>query len=374
MTNRKTVDKLEQLTEGILNEYDEQCALFEEFTSVTQRLILDLLKSNNVRVHSVTSRVKTKQSISNKIKKAPEYTYQELSDIHDICGIRIITYYPDEVDAVAVIIQKEFSIDYSSSVDKRTILDPDRFGYLSLHYIAKLSPERLLLTEYSRFKKCKTEIQIRSILQHTWAEIEHDLGYKTKLAVPRHIRRRFSQLAGLLELADDTFVQIRDTLADYESKMSDRIKKTPESVQIDQTSLLTFVEQSKILLQIDNEMATLVGTTLNRDMSPDFIIDLIPMLISANIKNIAELSEYLNTHKNDIFKIAVPFLRAHAPKKDIEQYGLMRAVGILYLCYLLLLERSPDITTLTKELTNLGLEARKAHKNATTLLNAYKSK
>ena len=374
MTKRKTVSKPEQLIEGVLNEYDEQCTVFEEFTSVTHRLILDLLKSDNLRVHSVTSRVKTKQSISDKIKKAPEYTYQELSDIHDICGIRIITYYPDEVDAVAGIIQKEFSIDYSSSVDKRTILDPDRFGYLSLHYIAKLSPERLLLTEYSRFKKCKTEIQIRSILQHTWAEIEHDLGYKTKLAVPRHIRRRFSQLAGLLELADDTFVQIRDTLADYESKMSDRIKKTPESVQIDQASLLTFVEQSKILVQIDNAIASLVGTTLSSDISPEFVIDLIPMLISVNIKNIAELSEYLNTRKNDIFKIAPPFLRAHAPKKEIEQYGLTRAVGILYLCYLLLLERSPDITTLTKELINLGYEPRKSHKDATTLLNAYKSK
>jgi putative GTP pyrophosphokinase len=373
MTKRKPTNKPAQLIKAILAEYDEQCDLLEDFKTITERLILDLLKTNNLRVHSVTSRVKTKQSISDKIKKAAEYTYQELNDIHDICGIRIITYYPDEVDAVAGIIQREFNIDYSSSVDKRTILDPDRFGYLSLHYIAKLSTERLSLTEYSRFQKCKTEIQIRSILQHTWAEIEHDLGYKTKLAVPRHIRRRFSQLAGLLELADDTFVEIRKTLADYESGMSDRINKTPELVQIDQASLLTFVGQSKLLIQIDNGIASRVGTTLSRDISPEFIIDQISKLNSVNIKNIAELSQYLDTRKHGIFKIAPPILRKYAPRKDIDQYALMRGISILYLCLFLLLERSPDITTLAKELMNLGYESGKAHADSKILLNAYKS-
>lgn len=63
-----------------------------------------------------------------------------MSDIKDISGIRIITFFPDDVDAVAKLIQKEFAIDYSQSVDKRILLDPDRFGYLSLHYVAKLTP------------------------------------------------------------------------------------------------------------------------------------------------------------------------------------------------------------------------------------------
>jgi putative GTP pyrophosphokinase len=374
MTGRKTQNRPEQLIQTILSEYDQRCTLFEEFTSVTERLILDLLKSNSYRVHSVTSRVKTKQSISDKIRKAPEYTYQRLSDLHDVCGIRIITYYPDEVDSVAEVIQKEFRIDYSASVDKRTILDPDRFGYLSLHYIAELSADRLLLTEYSRFKKCRTEIQIRSILQHTWAEIEHDLGYKTKLAVPRHIRRRFSQLAGLLELADDNFVQIRNTLADYESSMSDRIKKTPKSVQIDQVSLLTFAKQSKILTQIDKQIASLLGTTLSQDTSPEFLIDQIPILDSADVKNIADLSSRLTTHKNGILRIAPPFLKANAPNKNIENYDLIRGVSIRYLGFLLLLERSPDITALANQLINLGFKTREARKHSRTLLTAYRSK
>jgi len=374
MTKRKTINKPEQLIKVILNEYDEQCDLFEEFKTVTERLILDLLKSNNLRVHSVTSRVKDKKSISDKIKKAGEDTYQCLDDIYDVCGNRIITYLPDEVDAVAEIIQNEFTIDYNLSVDKRTILDPDRFGYLSLHYIAKLSPKRLRLTEYKRFKKCKTEIQIRSILQHTWAEIEHDLGYKSKLAVPRDIRRRFSQLAGLLELADDTFVQIRDTLADYESNIADRIKKTPESVHIDQASLLTFAKQSKILHEIGNEIASNLNATLTKKVTDSFVITQIPRLDYIGIKNIAELSECLNIRKDDLVKLGSVLLGKDAEMENRTVGHVFRSAGILYVFYLLLLDRARNLTTFAKELIKLECPSNTANRIARILFYDYKQK
>jgi putative GTP pyrophosphokinase len=357
VTRPKPLTKQDQLIQGILSEYDHQCDLLQEFTSATRRLIVDLLASNNRRVHSVTKRVKTRDSLAAKIRKATENTYRCLDDVTDLSGIRIITYYPDEVDAVAAIIQNEFDIDYDSSVDKRAILDPDRFGYLSLHYIAKLSKQRLRLTEYTRFKNCRTEIQIRSILQHTWAEIEHDLGYKTKLAVPRHIRRRFSQLAGLLELADDTFVQIRNTLEDYESNISDRIKKTPESVQIDQASLLTFVKQSKVLVQIDRQIALRTrGAPYTKTIS-DYVAFQIPKLDYINIKNVAELSDHLNVNKDSIINLAVTCLSKPEAKKFLPYPFIRKGTGINYLFYLSVLQRSPNFEAFTQELINAGLSS-----------------
>ncbi|MFL6282676.1 MAG: GTP pyrophosphokinase family protein [Pyrinomonadaceae bacterium] len=128
------------------------------------------------------------------MKKIQAKSYTQLSDITDICGIRIITYYDEEVDAVARIIENEFEIDPENSVDKRKKA-PDTFGYLSSHYIVRLRPVRLQLPEYGRFSQCQAEIQIRSIIQHAWAEIEHDLGYKSQNAVPPPVRRQFFRLA-----------------------------------------------------------------------------------------------------------------------------------------------------------------------------------
>ena len=96
----------------------------------------------------------------------------------DITGVRVITYFADQVDEIAKVMEGEFNIDIKNSIDKRDILDPDRFGYLSLHYvIVSLSSARCALAEYRSFSELKAEVQVRSILQHAWAEIEHDLGY-----------------------------------------------------------------------------------------------------------------------------------------------------------------------------------------------------
>ena len=371
MTKRKTINTSEQLIGDILNKYDEQCVIFEEFTSVTHRLILDLLKSNNLRVHSVTSRIKTKESISGKLKKASEDTYQCLDDIHDICGIRIITYYPDEVDAVAGIIQKEFNIDYNLSVDKRAILDPDRFGYLSLHYIAKLSAKRLRLTEYNRFKKCKTEIQIRSILQHTWAEIEHDLGYKSKLAVPRHIRRRFSQLAGLLELADDTFAQIRDDLTEYEENVSKQIFENPDVVQIDKASVSAFCTTSPLVEQLDNEIASYSNGKISKGLTEDFIITQVSRLNYININTIGELISRYTVHKEDIFRLATKYLAKAHVQLLIKRHRLtlIKGISLLYLIYQFLYEKYHDTESLSYELTQIGIGKKDSYKTAVQLLS-----
>ena len=109
-------------------------------------------------------------------------------------GARLITYFADEVEHLASLVETEFEIDRVNSVDKRQTQEPDRFGYLSVHYIAELKDTRTSLPEYRRFKGVKFEVQVRSILQHTWAEIEHDLQYKNVEAIPRELRRRSRDL------------------------------------------------------------------------------------------------------------------------------------------------------------------------------------
>ena len=124
----------------IIDEYDEQLSLNEEMAQSMVALISALLSNDSIVPHSVSSRVKDKNSLSRKIINKDKYS--SIQDITDIVGIRIISNYSDEVDQIAKIIEDNFAIDTKNSIDKRASLDPDRFGYLSLHYVVSISQDR----------------------------------------------------------------------------------------------------------------------------------------------------------------------------------------------------------------------------------------
>jgi ppGpp synthetase/RelA/SpoT-type nucleotidyltranferase len=244
----------------LVKEYRIKCSHYLSFTKKLEHLLKELLQEKGISVVSVTSRVKPESSFKRKIVDGK---YSRLEDVTDISGVRIVTFFADDVDTIAKIVKAEFVVDPTRSVDKRELLDADRFGYLSLHYIVKLSADRLKLTEYSQFSDCTAEIQIRSVLQHAWAEIEHDLGYKSKQAVPKEIRRRFSRVAGLLEVADTEFIQIRRDLHKYEKNVPQQISKTPEAVSIDKASLTAFIRTNPTVMKLDSTIASLMKAKLD---------------------------------------------------------------------------------------------------------------
>ncbi len=284
---------------SILSEYDDNKKTNIEYSESLQSLIVNLLNCNDVKVHTINSRVKERKSLENKIEEKGGYTC--LSDITDVIGVRIITHFADEVDFIAKIIKKEFIIDAENSIDKRETLEPDKFGYLSLHYIISLKKERSELPEYKRFKNIKAELQIRSILQHTWAEIEHDIGYKSGIGVPREIKRQFSRLAGLLEIGDSEFINIRDSLKNYALKIKKDIKRRTSHIPVDAVSLLEYSETSQALRNIidvakskyDLGISTRLGTR------SDFALR---NLLYAGIESIEQLDSLLDSYKEMIIE------------------------------------------------------------------------
>ncbi len=203
----------------IIRDYKGSFSKYEEFTDDLAKLLKKLIKKSEIKYLSVNSRVKEENRLVDKITR-PDKNYSKLSDITDISGVRIITYFEEDVDKIGELIEDQFIIDEANSIDKRKLLDHDRFGYLSNHFVIQLNPERLELDEYKAYKNLKTEIQIRSILQHAWAEIEHDLGYTGKDSIPEKVRRSFSRIASLLEIADIEFIRIRNELSEYEIALS----------------------------------------------------------------------------------------------------------------------------------------------------------
>ncbi len=241
------------LDDRILAEYDRERGRYSEFVDKLEELVKSILRAHGVNAHSVTKRVKDRNSLAGKLRKRPG-KYSALADVTDVAGIRITTYFEEDVEKVASLIEQEFDVDVENSGDRRDKYDPDRFGYLSWHHVVGLSAARRQLIEYRQFPDLKAEIQTRSILQHAWAEIEHDLGYKSAVEVPGEVRRRFYRLAGLLELADEEFNRLRRDLEQYAQTVPVRIEVNPGAVTINKVSLSAFLETNPLVRQLDEEV------------------------------------------------------------------------------------------------------------------------
>lgn len=316
------------MSERILEEFDTKKGLYELFTTKIAGLIREILAGHGINVHTVTHRTKDRTSLTNKITKEGS-SYTQLSDITDISGVRITTFFEEDVDRIVDLIEQEFAIDRENSVDKRTLLDPDHFGYLSTHHVISLGPGRCELLEYRRFSHLKLEIQTRSILQHAWTEIERGLGYKSKDEVPKEVRRKFSRLAGLLELADSEFTAIRKDLAAYDATLGGQIKEQPQSIEIDKDSLIAFARTNNSFQSIENNLASLANWRIIEN--DDTLGSYVERLNYVGIHTIGELEDVFQACKDLILKFAENWVEG----KQEKERPIQRGISLFYLCYVL---------------------------------------
>ena len=221
------------------NWYNHNRSLYEACGETVKRLIGNLLKEKRISYHSIQFRVKEEKSFLDKCRNKK---YENpISQITDICGLRIITYTNHDVEKIKLIIEEEFKIDKVNSVDKINQMKEDQVGYLSTHYVATINQERERLTEYNRYKDLKFEIQIRTLLQHAWAEIEHDRSYKFSGELPGEIKRRFYLVAGTLELLDREFDRLSNEIDTYANEVRKETEKGNLDEPINSTSLIEYL-------------------------------------------------------------------------------------------------------------------------------------
>ncbi|MVG16889.1 MULTISPECIES: GTP pyrophosphokinase [Aeromonas] len=316
--------------EDILAKYKINQRSYNALEGMTCSLLSTLLSSQSLHIHSISSRTKSIESLHGKINRIGK-NYNSIEDITDIVGIRITTYFSDELDKVSELIASEFKVDGEHSIDKRKFLAPDRFGYMSLHLVVSYKDDRIKLPEYSSFAGIKFEIQIRSILQHAWAEIEHDIGYKSAIEVPDSLKRKFSRLSGLLELADEEFVSIKNSISNYLHDLPERLSERPKDVTLDINSLKIFITTTPNIIQIEKEMATVFKCPLTS--TDDLILSQsLKFLSLMGIKTI----EDLKNKYNEISKYIIPFLESWLMRDNASSDFLevSQGISLLYLTYI----------------------------------------
>ena len=175
----------------IMEEYREAKPDFERLEKEVAAILQDIADSCNIQIYAINHRIKEEKSLAGKLERKGD-KYSSLSDITDILGTRVVCFFSDDVDKLAAQVEKRFEVDWNESIDKRKYLNVNTFGYLSVHYICSLKADGKYAPELlnKRF-----EVQMCSLMQHIWAVMEHDLGYKTKFGVPTAVKRDFFRLA-----------------------------------------------------------------------------------------------------------------------------------------------------------------------------------
>jgi predicted RNase H-like nuclease/ppGpp synthetase/RelA/SpoT-type nucleotidyltranferase len=180
------------------------------------RLVTEILDDAGINYLTVTGRAKSVSSFATKAARTVDGRRvfpRPLEDITDQIGIRVITYVHSDVQAVVDLLSAQVIVHDDRDMGRETA-EEGRFGYASRHLLVSLDPTQEVRTGYELLPARQAQVQIRTVLQHAWAEFEHDIRYKGTIP-SEHVSefdRRFTLAAGLLELADRELSAIRDRL------------------------------------------------------------------------------------------------------------------------------------------------------------------
>jgi len=232
-----------------IDAFEKVRPLYEDFAEALRSILRETLSHRKIKAASIEARAKALDSLGRKAALASENDPSQpkyidpLREITDLAAVRVITFFPKTVISVDEVVREE--LDVVERTDKGALLrQEEKFGYQSVHYLVKLKKNRTELPEYARFRALIGEVQVRTVLQHAWAEIEHDIQYHSAETIPLAIRRRFMTLAGLLELADREFqaIQNADEQLRAAARKSVQLGKLGE-VEISPDALKAYLDQ-----------------------------------------------------------------------------------------------------------------------------------
>ncbi len=278
----------------ILTKFENDEKSFRIIRPIIESFLKENLPSLEI-LPQITSRIKDPISLYKKlIKKGIKY-----EDVHDILGFRIICHFPSEVDRVNQFIEKNFIVEHFEK--KSDKLKFDQLGYTSDHFEVRIKPEIELFSELSEFSSLIFELQVRTLCQHTWADIEHALLYKQDMPLEESLKRRVFRLTSLLEICDQEFETVNNKLVshtDYKvfatlKKLEGKYFKYAKRDYDKETSIVFLSTLSSLINDIDEYLNKLICFIDNNDLKLNQIF----------LERVAELDRNLYFSQPEIFLI-----------------------------------------------------------------------
>lgn len=292
---------------------EESLPQYERLANVGVSLLTSMLKKKGIEFLSIEGRPKSSASAVEKAKRKGYAKPKE--QMTDLAGIRVVTFLEEQVRQVTSVIEGLFEVDPANSMNRAEFLGHDRMGYRSTHFVCVLGERRNALPEYEALGGLKFEIQLRTVLQHAWAELAHDRSFKFKTVLPIHLQRKLNLYSGLLEVVDGGFDQIASEIDRYQRSIEAAPAEELSQAEIDSISIEKFLSatEKKHYFSI-------------RRITGDGLSAAIEELRSFGISNIGQLeslveSTFVRRHKEFVkSETDIGFLRSLMMFSDIDKY------------------------------------------------------
>ena len=308
--------------EELMQQYRDRLPSLKRLEKLAFEKLQKALEEQGIYVTAIEHRVKAEKSLAGKVllKGAK---YKSIDDITDLLGMRVITFYTDDVDKVAAIVKRLFDVDWNESVDKRKLHQLTSFGYNSLHYICRLR------TRDAKLKNIPFELQMRTALQHVWSTIEHDTGYKGEVKIPDEYRRQFSRLAGMLELIDDEFSRLRTSLTEYRRQVQSLVK----SGKLDDVALSSDSFSSYLELRPFDRLNQRIAAVNQAEIFPAPLMGFLPLLAEFGLDTLGDVQRFIDENSDDAYQLAL----SQIALTDLDI--LAENVGLQNLCLVYVLKQ-----------------------------------
>jgi ppGpp synthetase/RelA/SpoT-type nucleotidyltranferase len=171
-----------------------------------------------LKIYPVEPRIKDIQSIVDKAYCRHKNYANPYEDITDKVGLRFVVLTESDIDIFKKIIEEWTDITQTKDCDYEQLLKatPNKFTYKSVHYVLKNKSE---IDSHGIIIPSGTpcEIQIRTLLQHAWAELSHSEIYKREDTIDPLVKRKMARSVALIEATDELFQNVHDTLSENEN-------------------------------------------------------------------------------------------------------------------------------------------------------------
>ena len=295
MNNNTSDPKILQL----LAQYHQFLPIYEQMAEVIPEKLKEFFAEAGIIVAAIEHRVKGEESLMGKLQLKGD-KYQSIHDVTDVVGIRVITFYNDDVDKVASVLERLFEIDWENSIDKRKAHEIDSFGYLSLHYICRIPESAYTNPEHPELNQIRFEVQMRTVLQHAWANMNHDTGYKSGVDIPKVYKRNLSRLAGMLELVDDEFSRIRHELADYRRQMQHLVASGNLSeVPLDGDAFKSYLQIGPF-----DALTRRIASINQAEIQPVDLSNFLPLFEAMGFKTLGDIDAMIKDYFEAAYQIA----------------------------------------------------------------------